>query len=80
MIYGCVCDSSWAVGLSSGQRQSSEWFQHDCSLRHCPTGDDPRTTKDETDCYNVTAEGGYGTGTRVHVCTNVAPNTGEEQH
>merc|ERR1711998_289039 len=47
MIYGCVCDSSWSVGLKSGQRQTPEWFQHDCSLRHCPTGDDPRTSKDE---------------------------------
>ena len=35
MIYGCVCDSSWAVGLASGQRQDAEWFGPDCSMRHC---------------------------------------------
>jgi hypothetical protein len=32
MTYGCVCDSSWEVGLGSGQRQSPEWFAADCSL------------------------------------------------
>jgi len=32
-VFGCVCDSSWAVGLGSGQRQKAEWFGPDCSLR-----------------------------------------------
>ena len=32
-IYGCVCDSSWTVGLASGQTQQPEWFEPDCSLR-----------------------------------------------
>jgi hypothetical protein len=35
MTYGCVCDSSWEVGLGSGQRQSPEWFAADCSLSTC---------------------------------------------
>ncbi len=35
MIHGCVCDSSWAVGLGSGQKQQPEWFGPDCSLRTC---------------------------------------------
>ena len=30
---GCVCDSSWVVGLGSGERQEPEWFGADCSLR-----------------------------------------------
>jgi hypothetical protein len=46
--YGCVCDSSWGVGLGSGQRQTPQYFGPDCSLRHCPTGNDPVTKKDET--------------------------------
>ncbi len=54
VIYGCVCDSSWAVGLNNGETQTPEWFGPDCSLRHCPSGDDPLTTKDETDCYGKT--------------------------
>jgi hypothetical protein len=33
MIFGCVCDSSWDVGLGSGQTQEPEWFGPDCSLR-----------------------------------------------
>jgi hypothetical protein len=29
MIYGCVCDSSWTVGLASGQTQQPEYFGPD---------------------------------------------------
>lgn len=50
MIQGCVCDSSWPVGLQSGARQDAEWFGADCSLRHCPSGDDPMTSIVETNC------------------------------
>ena len=60
-IYGCVCDSSWPVGLGPGQRQEPEWFGPWCSLRHCPSGDDPYTTHvDETNCTGKVAAGGYG--------------------
>lgn len=31
-LFACVCDSSWTVGLSSGERQLAEWFGPDCSL------------------------------------------------
>lgn len=50
MIFGCVCDSNWPVGLGAGEVQEPEWFGADCSLRHCPSGDDPYTAADETDC------------------------------
>ncbi len=59
MIYGCVCDSAWEVGLGSGQTQEPEWFGPDCSLRHCPSGDDPSTDEDETDCEGVTSSSVY---------------------
>jgi len=62
MIQGCVCDSSWPVGLQSGQRQDAEWFGPDCSLRHCPSGDDPMTTIKETNC----------TGRNVHYPTSTS--------
>ena len=52
MIHGCICDSSWTVGLNSGEKQVGEWFGPDCSLRRCPSGDDPMTDEDETDCEN----------------------------
>ncbi len=26
-IFGCVCDSSWAVGLSNATTQKAEWFE-----------------------------------------------------
>lgn len=32
MSFGCVCDSSWAVGLGNGETQQSEWFGPDCSM------------------------------------------------
>jgi hypothetical protein len=43
--YGCVCDSTWTVGLGSGQTQLTEYFGPDCSLRRCPSNDDPITEK-----------------------------------
>ena len=54
-VFGCVCDSSWPVGLDIGESNEPEWFGPDCSLRHCPSGDDPMTRRDETDCYNVSS-------------------------
>lgn len=66
MSFGCVCDSSWDVGLYSGETQVPEWFGPDCSLRHCPSADDIVTDYfDETVCQNVTAsnsiyKGGHG--------------------
>lgn len=68
MSYGCVCDSKWTVGLGSGERQEPEWFGADCSMRHCPSGDDPRTTADETDCYNVTAANSNSVGLVGNLC------------
>ena len=32
MIYGCLCDSSWSVGLGAGQVQEPEYFGPDCGL------------------------------------------------
>jgi len=75
MVYGCVCDSSWKVGLASGETQEPEWFGADCSLRHCPSGNDPRTgAADETDCAGKLAKYGKGkgrVGNKCHVdCSN----------
>ena len=39
MIRGCLCDSSWTVGLDAGETQVAEWYGPDCSLRRCPSGD-----------------------------------------
>ena len=74
VLQGCVCDSSWPVGYGAGERQQPEWFGPDCSLRHCPTGDDPRTRRvDETDCSNRTLPSGVTSapGNKCHVdCSN----------
>lgn len=57
-IYGCVCDSGWTVGYAGGNVQTPQWFGPDCSLKHCPSGDDPRTTNiDETDCESFDDNG-----------------------
>jgi hypothetical protein len=32
-LFGCICDSSWRVGLGMGETQLAEWFGADCSLR-----------------------------------------------
>merc|ERR1711924_291891 len=45
IMYGCVCESSWPVGLDTGETQLPEYFGADCSLKRCPSGDDPFTQK-----------------------------------
>ena len=51
-LHACVCESSWPVGLRANETQQAEYFGADCSLRHCPGGDDPMTSLDETNCHN----------------------------
>lgn len=63
-IYGCVCDSSWSVGFDNGETQEVEYFGPDCSLRHCPTGNDPATEATDTSCAGVN---GGGPGNLCHV-------------
>ena len=75
-LFGCVCDSSWPVGLTSGTRQEPEWFGPDCSLRHCPSADDPRTVKVETNCWNVTAKGSIYAGSVGNLCQVDCANRG----
>jgi len=54
MVFGCLCDSdSWTVGLGAEQYQVSEYFGPGCSLRRCPSGDDPQTEENEMDCEDV---------------------------
>jgi len=80
-IFGCVCDSSWPVGLGPGQRQEPEWFGPDCSLRHCPSADDPVTPNlDETDCENKTATAGFGAGQPGNLCHVDCANRGACDH
>ena len=64
------------MGLGAGERQEPEWFGPSCSLRHCPSGDDPYTLADETDCTNVTAAGGFGVGAQGNVCQVDCANRG----
>ena len=54
VMYGCFCDSSWAVGYESGEKQLGEYFGPDCSLRRCPSGNNPYSNKIETDCFRKT--------------------------
>ena len=67
-LSACVCDSSWMVGLENGRTQEPEWFGPDCGSRRCPSGDNPDTAVDETDCFEVTAEGGRGRGRMGNIC------------
>mmetsp|Transcript_27529 Transcript_27529/g.55422 ORF Transcript_27529/g.55422 Transcript_27529/m.55422 type:complete len:480 (-) Transcript_27529:71-1510(-) len=77
-MHGCVCDSSWSVGLKAGQTQEAEYFGGNCGYRHCPTGDDPRTTSvDETNCTKVAAPGGKGVGEVGNKCHVDCSNRGE---
>jgi hypothetical protein len=73
-VFRCHCDSAWAVGLGHGETQDPEYYGPGCERRRCPSGDDPQTIEDETDCLNVTARGGFAVGrpgNKCHVdCSN----------
>lgn len=43
---------------------------------HCPSADDPRSSVNETDCYNVTASGGNGVGKYGNLCQVDCSNRG----
>ncbi|EGZ20698.1 hypothetical protein PHYSODRAFT_328782 [Phytophthora sojae] len=75
-IFGCVCDSGWAVGTASGELQATEYFGADCSKRHCPTGNDPGTTVDETNCQGKTVPGGTLVGAAGNLCLVECSNRG----
>lgn len=64
----------------SGETQEAEFFGPDCSLRHCPSGDDPLTAADETDCSNKTAAGGRGVGRPGNKCHVDCSNRGTCQY
>ena len=49
-IFGCVCDSTWPVGFGAAETQATQWFGTDCARKRCPSGNDPMTPEDETDC------------------------------
>jgi hypothetical protein len=74
-MYACICESSWSVGLGSSETQQAEWFGPDCSLRRCPSGDDPETVIDETDGEGIICDpsstyslsGGGASGNLCHV-------------
>ncbi|KAG6614368.1 Teneurin-1 [Phytophthora cinnamomi] len=75
-IQGCLCDSYWPVGLGAGESQLSQWFGPDCSRMHCPSGDDPMTAVDETDCGGVVPAGGLVPGATGNLCHVDCANRG----
>lgn len=81
MSYGCLCDSSWSVGLGPGETQTPEWFGPDCSLRHCPSGDDFVTTIDERNCsYKIAEHTINVTGLVGNLCHVDCSNRGKCDH
>jgi len=66
------------VGLKAGQVQTAEYFGGNYGYRHCPTGDDPRTTGiDETNCTGLSSSGGRGVGEIGNKCHVDCSNRGE---
>jgi hypothetical protein len=76
MLFGCVCDSTWSVGFGNGQRQLAEWYGRGCEKKRCPSGDDPLTRINDTDCELKSSNGDvahnhshyalYGTHAHLH--------------
>jgi hypothetical protein len=76
----CLCDSDWLVGLLSGQTQLAEYFGPYCDERRCPSGDDPTTTVDETDCEGKIQTGGSEVGEAGNLCQVDCSNKGVCDH
>jgi len=74
MYRACVCESFWPVGLGPGETQEPTFFGPACELHHCPSGDNPATKVDETDCSGISVyhDGEVGQpGNLCHVdCSN----------
>jgi hypothetical protein len=51
--HACLCDSTWDVGLGPNQTQQAEYFGPACEYKRCPTGDNPQTAIDETNCTGI---------------------------
>jgi len=75
-LHRCHCDSSWSVGLGSGETQEPEYYGEACQFKRCPSGDDPMTTLDETDCANIKAKGGKAVGRAGNKCHVECSNRG----
>jgi hypothetical protein len=80
MGHTCICDSSWSVGLKSGETQLAEYFGPTCEKRRCPSGDNPNTRDvDETDCEGLIQTGNDAeinepgqAGNKCHIdCSNL---------
>lgn len=52
----------------------------DPRFQHCPSGDDPITPEDETDCSGVEAPGGRGVGEEGNLCQVDCSNRGLCDH
>jgi hypothetical protein len=76
VMHGCLCDSAWPVGYEAGQYQLGEYFGPDCSLRRCPTGNNPYSNVYQMDCFLMTQfdngtivkHGGRFEGRRGNLC------------
>ena len=75
MVQGCVCDSSWSVGFGSGERQVAEYYGPGCKLRRCPSGNDPLTIADETNCEGK-ADNGKTHGISLTISQIVVSSSG----
>jgi len=77
MVHGCVCDSSWSVGFGNGQRQLVEWYGSACQYQRCPSGNDPITLADDTDCRGLT-DNGKTYGKTVYITRIVVASSGTQ--
>lgn len=76
-VFGCYCESpGWKTGFGDGEMQVGEYHGPACEFRRCPSGDDPLTLLDETDCFNKSQHGNTGRGERGNKCYVPCSNRG----
>ena len=72
--------STVAFRTGPGETQEPEYFGPTCAAQHCPSGDDPMTARDETNCTGVLAKGGHGVGEPGNLCHVDCSNRGFCDH
>ncbi|RLN65029.1 hypothetical protein BBJ29_004261 [Phytophthora kernoviae] len=60
--YGAVPNKkeTWDYDMIQGCKCSAGWEGHDCSLRSCPTGDDPMTLRQQNEVQILVCKGSSG--------------------
>lgn len=74
-IHGCKCDAGYHIYAGTNAGDVPDYTGYDCSLRTCPTGDDPSSAGGVVETQSFTCTGSAGSFTltfRQHTSASIA--------